>query len=693
MRKGLAAFCASLLCLALFTKVQGEAPCAVSGLEAAREALARPPPPPLLAEGVCVVLLHFKRPRNIVLIVEALTGYPEVAKARRAAPPARVLALTPLQVIVLNNEGIRTPPVFTFTNPKVREMDGAASYLEKGMANRVDACLLCGSSWVLLVDDDLLLSRTGLKRLIEAKQAEPDRVWSLYNNEGAGGRNYDKAYPVYDWENKVGEVDMVAGRIMFMDMRVCAAFVGAAPLMNEFARRGATHWGAEDLFLALVGSALTRARPKVLPPYTGDIIELPTYATAISKRPNHLPFRSAFLCLAVQRLACVTDHFATPKSCEPALTPFENVSRSNNATSTEVSEALLPAAVMRRQINVGYVVGGDHVAQTVASMRTIEYSKYDEDDVTYHVFAPYVDGACVAAKDMAFLSPRVVFYDTAPLYERTKVLTHLMQNTSNYRWPLLKLLVHEYVQADRVMVIDSDMGTMDSLADCYNANIADYFMGAVIDMGDTCQMFPLTCWPHGFFWDALQWDELCVGRRRDRCLPKKMVAGINGGLLLLNAKRMREQSFWSLVLKSIQRLKSFVTVPTRWSEQEILNAMSIFDEHMIAFLPCGCNYQSSANRRQQKCSGSRIVNAHLWKWGLKQRPPSAEAAYYLHFLNSKPGRPPHVSLKTEGYAVRVKPTWDPKCSLQSWGCSGHNGPLTDEQLYDGSGLERGRGVG
>ena len=71
----------------------------------------------------------------------------------------------------------RNDSAVEFVHPKVKLLDGVSLYAYWQMTSRLKGCLLTASSWVLLVDDDLILSRQALQRLIAAKRAQPDRVY------------------------------------------------------------------------------------------------------------------------------------------------------------------------------------------------------------------------------------------------------------------------------------------------------------------------------------------------------------------------------------------------------------------------------------------------------------------------------------------------------------------------------------
>lgn len=76
----------------------------------------------------------------------------------------------------------RNDSTVVFVNPKVKLLDGVSLYAYWHMTSRLKGCLLTASSWVLLVDDDLILSRQALQRLMAAKRVQPDRVYGEHTS-------------------------------------------------------------------------------------------------------------------------------------------------------------------------------------------------------------------------------------------------------------------------------------------------------------------------------------------------------------------------------------------------------------------------------------------------------------------------------------------------------------------------------
>lgn len=61
-----------------------------------------------------------------------------------------------------------------------------------GLATRFKACQLARNDWVLLIDDDITMTEPFLNTWLAEKQAQPDRLYSLF------GRMYADGLPEYN---------------------------------------------------------------------------------------------------------------------------------------------------------------------------------------------------------------------------------------------------------------------------------------------------------------------------------------------------------------------------------------------------------------------------------------------------------------------------------------------------------------
>ena len=236
-------------------------------------------------DKITLVYLNSYRPKNLQLVIKKMSTYPEVG-----------------EILVLHT---RRASQFASSDPKVVSYGSAARRLfqQFKMTSRFQGCLRAKYNTVLLADDDLIISHDALRRLLRAKQGQPDRVYGI----GRAGRVYDPLFPPYTLPEHDGEVDFVVGRTMLVDRRMCGAFFDLKPLVDDVAMLGRTPWGAEDIFMSLAVRAVTGGiRPFTITRSSQDFVNLDAgVGVGISHSPEHYPFRNAFLLISTHRLGCL----------------------------------------------------------------------------------------------------------------------------------------------------------------------------------------------------------------------------------------------------------------------------------------------------------------------------------------------------------------------------------------------------
>ena len=113
-------------------------------------------PPP----QVTVVLLNWKRQDNVRFIVDALENYTTVSE---------------VLVLMCNAE-----TSFPIQSSKAKALDFSALETSWGLTGRFKACLLARNPWVLVMDDDLLVTESGLDRLLQAKAHTVDHLVGFF---------------------------------------------------------------------------------------------------------------------------------------------------------------------------------------------------------------------------------------------------------------------------------------------------------------------------------------------------------------------------------------------------------------------------------------------------------------------------------------------------------------------------------
>ena len=111
-------------------------------------------------QQVTVILLNWMRQDNVRLIVEALENYTAVSEV----------------LVLMCNPETRFP----IHTSKAKALDFSALETTWGLTGRFKACMLARNPWVLVMDDDLLVTEAGLERLLQAKAQAPDRLVGFF---------------------------------------------------------------------------------------------------------------------------------------------------------------------------------------------------------------------------------------------------------------------------------------------------------------------------------------------------------------------------------------------------------------------------------------------------------------------------------------------------------------------------------
>lgn len=261
---------------------------------------------------------------------------------------------------------------------------------------------------------------------------------------------------------------------------------------------------------------------------------------------------------------------------------------------------------------------------TVAAMRSISF--YATEPVVYHLVAP-----SSMHKDLHHLSHFLV--------KNPSIQTHdydLCKGLASQIWYMAS---HIHVSAmckvfladllpdtSRILYVDSDTTTVNDISLCsFHSTAFDdrQYIGMVVDMGESCQLEPDLCFPIGFQWRIPEGLECGTvpfrsKRIRDAEVPCRQAGEMesyqfNGGVMLMDLDKMRRDNFTQkFVSSAVYTWRSMGHVQARWGEQDMMNNFFRFYPEVLHELPCGCNYQFSAARRESKCGGETVVIAHGW---------------------------------------------------------------------------------
>lgn len=261
---------------------------------------------------------------------------------------------------------------------------------------------------------------------------------------------------------------------------------------------------------------------------------------------------------------------------------------------------------------------------TVAAMRSISY--YATEPVVYHLVAP-----SIMHEDLQML--------THFLVNKPDIQTHdygLCEGLAGQIWymashihisAMCKVFLADLLpQTSKILYVDSDTVTVNDISLCsfHSAKFNDdQYIGMGVDMGESCQLDPDICFPIGFQWripDGLECGTVPFRAQRvlDADVPCRAAGEMesyqyNGGVMLMDLDKMRSENFTQkFVNAAVYTWRTMGHVQARWGEQDMMNNFFRFYPEVLHELPCGCNYQFSAARRESKCGGETVVIAHGW---------------------------------------------------------------------------------
>lgn len=189
---------------------------------------------------------------------------------------------------------------------------------------------------------------------------------------------------------------------------------------------------------------------------------------------------------------------------------------------------------------------------------------------------------------------------------------------------MCKVFLSEIVPSTRVLYIDSDVTVVGDVASCWNApSRADGMLAMGVDMGEACQAHPDRCYPIGMSARIAQGLQCGTTASRARVVRADghlcRKAGelepyqFNGGVVRMELARMRARRFTArFVQASVYAWRRTGGRQAEWGEQDLLNSFFRLYPETVDNLPCGCNFQYSAARRESKCPGREVVIAHGW---------------------------------------------------------------------------------
>lgn len=337
---------------------------------------------------------------------------------------------------------------------------------------------------------------------------------------------------------------------------------------------------------------------------------------------------------------------------------------------------------------------------------------YAQDPVTLHLVAPRaLHAQLLELPDALAGDAHVVAHDYALCEAPTSLISFIARDI--HMSAMCKVFLAEIVPSDHVLYVDSDVTVVSDIAHCWlkrrmpdgitmgTALDGQAVIGMGVDMGEICQSLPDKCYPIGMRFRIPAGLECGTTPMRAKIVRTEgrlcSSAGdyepyqFNGGVALMNLQRMRATRFTArFVQASVYTWRQMDYRQAGWGEQDLLNSYFRLYPKAIVNLPCGCNFQYSAPRRESKCGKQKVAIAHGWTRQLLDT--KSHDVFNLHFnyfrrsdvdyTNRDNLEPPLVPALS-----RVAPDWtpppptdgvpldaalrthDPSCSQQSHHCA------------------------
>ena len=336
-------------------------------------------------------------------------------------------------------------------------------------------------------------------------------------------------------------------------------------------------------------------------------------------------------------------------------------------------------------------------------IRSLTY--YAKDPITLHLVSPRTLHKALHQWPAELPGDvHVVTHDYALCEAPTSLISHIARDI--HMSAMCKVFLAEIVPSQHVLYIDSDVTVVSDVSYCWLKRGAvgtslgsDAVIAMGVDMGEACQSNPDLCYPIGMRFRIPLGLECGTTPKRAKIVRAEgrpcQSPGeyepyqFNGGVALMNLARMREQQFTAkFVQASIHTWRALGFRQARWGEQDLLNNFFRLYPKSVKSLPCGCNYQYSAARRESKCGNQHVAIAHGWTRQLLNTKSHDRFNVHFNFFrkanfsysdrNAMKELPPKIP-----YLSRPAPDWtppegtpvdvayrehDPSCSLQSHHC-------------------------
>lgn len=366
-------------------------------------------------------------------------------------------------------------------------------------------------------------------------------------------------------------------------------------------------------------------------------------------------------------------------------------------------------AIVQNRFHIALIF--DQTASDISLSAIQSIAHYSKHELSFHLVAPVTTHSKL--KNLSLVLPgtvNVFIYDYKHCIAPTSLLSHFATQTPPKS--ICKLFIAEIIPASYVLYMDSDATIFSDLSPCFlqrdETSVVNPFFGTDamfgmgVDMSDVCQLDPDQCYPIGMKYKIPRGlpcgtstlDPVSIKAKNLSCPSPGEYEPyrFSSALILMNLRRMREKQFTSrLVQATLYTWRSINQLTAKFGDQDFLNNYIRLYPHSVVMLPCGCNYQYAAVRREEKCPDHKIIIAYGSSNATKSKYQNPFLEHWLFFDNAvidfhaqehiHPPIPPKLSSESmDRYSPpnnrqrytssdMLLPIVDGSCSFQSYICS------------------------
>tara|TARA_R110001599_G_scaffold216676_1_gene414929 strand:- start:131 stop:1084 length:954 start_codon:yes stop_codon:yes gene_type:complete len=211
-----------------------------------------------------LIILNWKRPKNVIEIVQKVYDYPYIDE------------------IIISNGHPNT--ILTFTElSKIRSFDDTINNKYYGLDLRFLRGVSAKNNKLIIMDDDIVIDHSNLTKLLTHYEKNPNKL------VGIEGRNmeHDYHYGKVGWKSV--ECDIVLTRLVVCDKVLCELFFRCKPIIEHVYKQGVPYGNGEDIFLSFIAKLFYKVEKHTL--VIGlNIKELPNN-NSIHMTTTHIPYR------------------------------------------------------------------------------------------------------------------------------------------------------------------------------------------------------------------------------------------------------------------------------------------------------------------------------------------------------------------------------------------------------------------